>query len=209
MIETQSHGDDVLSESVERDFNKESIECDERSQMCYNSKIEVDYQEVVGLKRKEELIRAYELLLTSCNSDACKNLNSSMKRNNRKLKDKGKDEIIGATVVEEYDKPQQQNLADGRKRILTEDAELFLDTPEDVYDALDSVNCVLNEALAFADLDDRDSSPVNYDTDTSEAQPPIGFIVHNEARKSPLMIDDSSLTCSTDSVPSVVYCWDL
>ncbi|GKF84819.1 hypothetical protein Tco_0249717 [Tanacetum coccineum] len=46
--------------------------------------------------------------------------------------------------------------------------------------------------------------PVNYDTDTSEAHPPIGFIVHNLGRKSPSVIDDSSSICSTDSIPSVV-----
>ncbi|GJW87579.1 tetratricopeptide-like helical domain-containing protein [Tanacetum coccineum] len=56
----------------------------------------------------------------------------------------------------------------------------------------------------LAHSDDRDSSLVNYDTDTSEAQPPIGFIVHNVARKSPSVIDDSSSPCSTDSIPSVV-----
>ncbi|GJW62662.1 tetratricopeptide-like helical domain-containing protein [Tanacetum coccineum] len=56
----------------------------------------------------------------------------------------------------------------------------------------------------LAHSDDRDSSLVNYDTDTSEAQPPIGFIVHNVARKSPSVINDSSSTCSTDSIPSVV-----
>ena len=112
-------------------------------------------------------------------------------------------------MIEEEDKPQQQNPIDGRKGILIEDAELLLDTPEDVSDASDSVNCVLDEAHALADSDDRDSSPVNYDTDTSEAQPPIGFVVHNGARKSPSMIDDSSSTCSTDSLPSVVYKEDL
>nr|GFA96794.1 hypothetical protein [Tanacetum cinerariifolium] len=135
------------------------------------------------------------------------------KRNNRKLKDKGKDEITGATVAEEEDKPQQQIPIDGRKGILTEDAELLLDTPEDVSDASDSVNCVLDEAHAYRlcllSLNDRDSSPVNYDTDTSEAQPHIGFIAHYGARKSPSMIDDSSSTCSTDSLPSVVYKEDL
>ncbi|GKC37655.1 RNA-directed DNA polymerase, eukaryota, reverse transcriptase zinc-binding domain protein, partial [Tanacetum coccineum] len=56
----------------------------------------------------------------------------------------------------------------------------------------------------LAHSDDRDSSLMNYDTDTSEAQPPIGFIVHNVRRKSPSMIDDSLSTCSTDSIPSVV-----
>nr|GEW76385.1 hypothetical protein [Tanacetum cinerariifolium] len=52
--------------------------------------------------------------------------------------------------------------------------------------------------------DDRDSSLVSYDTDTSKAQPLIGFIVHNVARKSLSVIDDSSSTCLTNSILSVV-----
>uniref|UniRef100_A0A5B6Z5F8 MATH domain-containing protein n=1 Tax=Davidia involucrata TaxID=16924 RepID=A0A5B6Z5F8_DAVIN len=65
------------------------------------------------------------------------------------------------------------------------------------------------------DSEDRDVSPVNWDTDTSEVHP------HTEAsssgvsglssiqngigeRKSASVMDDSSSTCSTDSVPSVV-----
>ncbi|GKE12274.1 hypothetical protein Tco_1415825 [Tanacetum coccineum] len=63
----------------------------------------------------------------------------------------------------------------------------------------------LEPALALADCDDRVASLMNYDTNTSEAQPLIGFVVHNEARYSPFMIDDSSSSSSTNSLPSVVY----
>lgn len=217
-------GDDFSKESIERDerrlteLGRRTIELFVLSHIF--SKIEVEYQEAVALKRQEELIREEEAeWMTGIEQKAkrgasekdkkSKKKQGKQKRNNRKLKDKGKDEITGATVIEEEDKPQQQNPIDGRKGILIEDAELLLDTPEDVSDASDSVNCVLDEAHALADSDDRDSSPVNYDTDTSEAQPPIGFVVHNGARKSPSMIDDSSSTCSTDSLPSVVYKEDL
>ncbi|GKA18439.1 BTB/POZ domain-containing protein isoform X1 [Tanacetum coccineum] len=55
------------------------------------------------------------------------------------------------------------------------------------------------------DCGDRDASLMNYDTHTSEAHPLIGFVVHNGAKNSPSMINDSSSSCSTDSLPSVVY----
>ncbi|GMP56122.1 hypothetical protein CsSME_00020710 [Camellia sinensis var. sinensis] len=66
------------------------------------------------------------------------------------------------------------------------------------------------------DSEDRDTSPVNWDTDTSEVHPPTKAAsssgvsglsaVQNGAmeRYGPSIVDDSSSTCSTDSVPSVV-----
>lgn len=66
------------------------------------------------------------------------------------------------------------------------------------------------EALVRPDSDDRDSSPVNYDTDTSEPHPPTEACssavvsVQNGGQKSHSVMDDSSSTCSTDSLPSVV-----
>ncbi|GJZ32080.1 tetratricopeptide-like helical domain-containing protein [Tanacetum coccineum] len=54
----------------------------------------------------------------------------------------------------------------------------------------------------LAHSDDRDSSLVNYDTDTSEAHPPIEFIVHNVGRKSPSVIDDTK-SPTKDGVKSV------
>lgn len=65
------------------------------------------------------------------------------------------------------------------------------------------------------DLEDRDASPVHWDTDTSEVHPATetsssglsGLPIHQNGRgekKSTSMMDDSSSTCSTDSVPSVV-----
>ncbi|GKB26813.1 hypothetical protein Tco_0866214 [Tanacetum coccineum] len=46
------------------------------------------------------------------------------------------------SIEEEEDKPQQNIPIDGRKGMLTEDAELFLDTYEHVFYASDSVNYV-------------------------------------------------------------------
>lgn len=59
------------------------------------------------------------------------------------------------------------------------------------------------------DIDDRDSSPTNWDTDTSEVQQTLeascSDVQNGQTEKrSQSVMDDSSSTCSTDSVPSVV-----
>ncbi|CAH1412308.1 unnamed protein product [Lactuca virosa] len=208
------------------DFSKDSIERDERRLTelgrrtieifvlahIFSSKIEVAYQEAVALKRQEELIREEEEAWmaeseqkakrgASEKEKKSKKKQAKQKRNNRKSKEKGRDEKA---------KPQQQ-------QIMVEDAELLkkADTLEDVsdvdvdVDVSDSADCV-TEALLRPDSDDRDSSPVNWDTDTSEPHPPTeacssGIIIaQNGDRKSNSVMDDSSSTCSTDSLPSVV-----
>lgn len=80
----------------------------------------------------------------------------------------------------------------------------------DVSDSVDGATEVLQP-----DSEDRDASPVNWDTDTSEIHPPaeasssgisgLSCVQNGIADKRSLSImDDSSSTCSTDSVPSVV-----
>lgn len=82
---------------------------------------------------------------------------------------------------------------------------------EDVSDVSDDGDDVAETPQH--DSEDRDGSPGNWDTDTSEIHPyteassSAGSLpVHNEGveKKSPSTMDDSSSTCSTDSVPSVV-----
>lgn len=85
-----------------------------------------------------------------------------------------------------------------------------LEVVSDVSDSMDGVGEVLPP-----DSEDRDVSLVNWDTDASEVHPPteassngIGSLssVQNgmaEKRSSSVM-DDSSSTCSTDSLPSMV-----
>ncbi|KAJ9547361.1 hypothetical protein OSB04_019904 [Centaurea solstitialis] len=219
------------------DFSKDSIERDERRLTelgrrtieifvlahIFSSKIEVAYQEAVALKRQEELIREEEEAWMAGSEQKAKRGASEkekkskkkqgkQKRNNRKSKDKVREEKAGVAIE---DKPQEQSPTDERKGFLIEDAELLkkTDTLEDVSDVSDSVECV-TEALLRPDSDDRDSSPVNWDTDTSEPHPPTeacssGTIsglsaAQNGERKSPSVMDDSSSTCSTDSLPSVV-----
>ncbi|KAL1184171.1 hypothetical protein V6Z11_A01G026700 [Gossypium hirsutum] len=85
--------------------------------------------------------------------------------------------------------------------------------PDDVSDVSEAVDCGI-EALQ-PDSEDRCASPVGWDTDTSEVHPPTEAsssgisslsCMQNEVadKRSPSTMDDSSSTCSTDSVPSVV-----
>ncbi|KAL8238551.1 hypothetical protein R6Q59_015118 [Mikania micrantha] len=176
------------------------------------SKIEVAYQEDVALKRQEELIREEEeawmaeseqkAKRTSEKEKKSKKKQAKQKRNNRKSKDKGRDEKFGVVIKE---KPPKRSP-------IEDDVDLSKNTHplEDVSDVSDSVDCA-TEALLQHDSDDRDSSPVNWDTDASEPQHlPMeacssGVISEqNGGRKSPFVMDDSSSTCSSDSLPSVV-----
>lgn len=219
------------------DFNKDSIERDERRLTelgrrtveifvlahIFSNKIEVAYQEAAALKRQEELIREEEAAWQAEGEQKAKRgaadrekkskkKQAKQKRNNRKGKDKGKDE---KSNVEVHDKNYQEKYTDEIKEFMTEAQPVIEkpDTPEDVSDISDSVDCVA-EALQ-PDYEDRDAVPVNWDTDTSEVNPSteagssgIGGLSSVQSvmaeRKSPSVMDDSSSTCSTDSVPSLV-----
>lgn len=98
---------------------------------------------------------------------------------------------------------------------MPEDVSPVLEKPdvlEDVSDTSDVVDGV-GEVIQ-PDSDERDASPVNWDTDASEVHPPteasssgvsgLSSVQNGIVEKrSPSMMDDSSSTCSTDSVPSV------
>ncbi|KAL1060049.1 hypothetical protein V6Z11_1Z130300 [Gossypium hirsutum] len=122
---------------------------------------------------------------------------AKQKRNNRKSKDKGREEkAFDASMMVEV-------------RLVPEKSYL----PDDVSDVSEAVDCGI-EALQ-PDSEDRCASPVGWDTDTSEVHPPTEAsssgisslsCMQNEVadKRSPSTMDDSSSTCSTDSVPSVV-----
>ncbi|KAL3507693.1 hypothetical protein ACH5RR_033075 [Cinchona calisaya] len=219
------------------DFNKDSIERDERRLTelgrrtieifvlahIFSNKIEVAYQEAVALKRQEELIREEEAACLAGSEQKCKRgadkerkskkKQGKQKRNTRKAKDKTRDEKSSILIQE---KAEQDSLTDVGKDYITEEPEMVLEKPdvvEDVSDVSDSVDCT-PEALQ-PDSECRDTSPVNWDTDTSEEHPPTEAsssdinglsAVQNGIgeRRSTFVMDDSSSTCSTDSVPSVI-----
>ncbi|XP_076890730.1 TNF receptor-associated factor homolog 1a-like isoform X2 [Bidens hawaiensis] len=178
-------------------------------------KIEVAYQEAVSLKRQEELIREEEEAWMAESEQKAKRAADKEKKSkkkqakqkkNKKSKDKGHDEKPGVVILENPKKQSPIVIE------IDDDADLLKrpDPVEDISDVSDSVDCV-TESRHRPDSDDRDSSPVNWDTDTSEPHHPLtetcssGVVIEqNGGRKCLSVMDDSSSTCSTDSLPSVV-----
>ncbi|KAK9146436.1 hypothetical protein Sjap_006339 [Stephania japonica] len=219
------------------DFNKDSIERDERRLTelgrrtveifvlahIFSNKVEVAYKEAVALKKQEELIREEEASGQAENEHKGKRRTSekerrtkkkqSKKRGNRKGKDKGKDEKFD-TVVEEKQSCEGDIIGDASEGFLTSQVVVALDKPDTLADESDVSYIDDATELSRPDLEDRDLSPVNWDTDTSEVHPPTEasssgvneLPVRNEQveKKSSSCMDDSSSTCSSDSVPSVV-----
>ncbi|KAL8142782.1 hypothetical protein V2J09_015814 [Rumex salicifolius] len=211
------------------DFTKDSIERDERRLTelgrrtveifvlthIFSSKIEAAYQEAIALKRQEELIREEKAESEqrakreiAGKEKRLKKKQSKQKRNNRKAKDKLKDEKLDLMSEDKHihEIPAEVKYSLGEP-ILDRD-----ETLEDVSDVSDSVEYSA-DALQ-PDSEDRDSSPVNWDTEMSELLPPeasssaVGndmssLHLEGDMRSSSVM-DDSSSTSSTDSAPSLV-----
>ncbi|XP_044486276.1 TNF receptor-associated factor homolog 1b-like [Mangifera indica] len=211
------------------DFNKDSIERDERRLTelgrrtveifvlahIFSNKIEVAYQEAVALKRQEELIREEEAAWLAESEQKAKRgaaekekktkkKQAKQKRNNRKGKEKKREERPSAGNQDRHD---EENPSDEKKESISEEAQPVLeksDVLEDISDVSDSVDGVAE--VLQPDSEDRD-------TDTSEVTPPteasssgicgLSSVPNGMAEKKNLM-DDSSSTCSTDSVPSFV-----
>lgn len=137
---------------------------------------------------------------------------AKQKRNNRKGKDKGRDERPIAAV---HDKHQEDIPLDGKKDSNMEEVQTIAEKPdilEDVSDVSDSVDGVAE--VIQLDSEDRDASPVNWDTDASEVHPPTEASSNGISglssvqngmveRRGSSVMDDSSSTCSSDSLPSV------
>ena len=114
------------------------------------------------------------------------------------------------------DNHQEMNTSNEKKDSVVEEVQLVVEKPEvleDVSDMSDSVDGVAE--VLHPDSEDRDVSPANRDTDTSEVHPPteasssgvsgLSSVPNGTTEKrSTYALDDSSSTCSTDSVPSVV-----
>lgn len=140
----------------------------------------------------------------------CVKIQGKQKKNNRKAKDKVKDDKTSCNVQDKIE--QDSTTAEGKETAA--EPEVVLEKPEtveDASDASDSIDCI--PEILLPDSDDRDASPVNWDTDTSEVHPPVeasGSVssglsgVHNGTEgRSLSAVDDSSSTCSSDSVPSI------
>jgi hypothetical protein len=84
----------------------------------------------------------------------------------------------------------------------TEEMSSNADNPEEVSDISDSRDD--NSDVLHVDIEDRESSPVNWETDaeTQATVPGSSEVQNDHAGKRTSTVDDSSSTCSSDSVPS-------
>ncbi|XP_057521888.1 TNF receptor-associated factor homolog 1b-like isoform X3 [Amaranthus tricolor] len=214
------------------EFHKDSIERDERRLTelgrrtveifvlghIFSNKIEVAYQEAVALKRQEELIREEEAECLAESEKAKRNAGEKdkkskkkQKRNSRKGKDKLKDEN-SALIAQ--DRQLHEELSAEMKGLVESETVADKDDIMDyVSDVSESAECAVD--MLQPDSEDREASPANWDTDTSEIHPTaeasgseISSIstVQNGVtdRRNSSIMDDSSSTCSTDSAPSTV-----
>ncbi|KAE8702897.1 inhibitor of trypsin and hageman factor [Hibiscus syriacus] len=220
-------------ENSGEDLNKDSIEHDERRLTelgrrtveifvlahIFSNKIEVAYQEAIALKRQEELIREEAAWLAESEQKAkqgasekekkSKKKQAKQKRNNRKSKDKGREKAF--VVAQEKHLEGQPDDEKEASMMVEQSVPEKADVLGDVSDVSDSVDGATE--VIQPDSEDKDSSPVNCETDTSEIHQPTESsgisglgCVQNEVtdKRSPSMTDDSSSIHLTDSVPSVV-----
>ncbi|WOK99406.1 hypothetical protein Cni_G08118 [Canna indica] len=132
---------------------------------------------------------------------------AKQKRNGRKGKDKGKDERCNPVVERLQQEASVERISHDFSSEQAESVVEKIDALEDASDVSDTGDDV--GELLQPDLDDRDSSPNNWDTDISEihlATEANGNSVQNgqTEKRSQSVMDDSSSTCSTDSVPSAL-----
>ncbi|WZZ11638.1 hypothetical protein YC2023_097559 [Brassica napus] len=187
-----------------------------------SSKIEVAYKEAIALKRQEDLIREEEeewLAETEQRAKRgaaerekkSKKKQAKQKRNKNKGKDKKKEEKV---TLATHGKDLEENHHDEEENdSVTEKAQPSAektDTLEEVSDISDSVDGSAD--ILHPDLEDGDSSSVHWDADALEIHPPpsegssISISTPNgiAERKTQSTMDDSSSTCSNDSIRSGV-----
>ncbi|XP_062202162.1 TNF receptor-associated factor homolog 1a-like [Phragmites australis] len=211
------------------EFNKDSIERDDRrlTELGWKtlelfalahifSRIEVAYQEAVALRRQEELIREEEaaglaeIELKAKRSAAekekrARKKQAKQKKNSRKSNKgkNGKSDMTDKEILMCSSPSDDRILGDFSRQ--AEEMSSNADNPEEVSDISDNRDDH-SEAL-HVDIEDRESSPVNWETDASETQatvPDSVEVQNDQAGKRTSFVDDSSSTCSSDSVPSVI-----
>uniref|UniRef100_A0A7N0UUM0 MATH domain-containing protein n=1 Tax=Kalanchoe fedtschenkoi TaxID=63787 RepID=A0A7N0UUM0_KALFE len=209
-------GDDSSKDTIERD-ERRLTELGRRTVEIFVlahifSKIEVAYHEAVALRRQEDLIREEaesekKTNIRSSEKDKKSKKQAKQKKSNRKAKDKVRDENprMGLDL--------QENISNELKGFVIYEVLPTEEKPDGLEEKSDisvSIDFVGGEARQ-SDSEDRDASPINWDTDTSENPPPAeacegSFSLPNgmTKKKSPPTMDDSSSTCSSDSISSVV-----
>ncbi|KAJ6832419.1 MATH domain-containing protein-like isoform X1 [Iris pallida] len=184
----------------------------------FSSRIEVAYQEAVALKRQEELIREEEEAGQAESElkakrralekeKRAKKKQAKQRKRNGKGKDKGKDgKLDGVTNGND----QQGDSLDGRDLDNSSPKEAEKLHNNDIRGDVSDMSELGDDGseVLQPDEEDRYSSPHSWETDTLEIHPTKAHISEMEKehveKKSTLSMDDSSSTCSTDSVLSVV-----
>ncbi|KAG0474028.1 hypothetical protein HPP92_015885 [Vanilla planifolia] len=196
--------DDKGSQNRAKDacFGEESIENDERRLTELGrrtmemfvlahifSRIEVAYQEAVALKRQEELIREEEEAWQAENElkakrnaadkdKRTKKKQTKQKRNNHKNKEKQRDLKYDSLLID--NKPEEDSLAE------IASTELSITKGTVISDGLDTPVEI-------------ETTEVHRTVETSSSK------TSNEQQEKPgTVMDDSSSTCSTDSISSVI-----
>ncbi|KAL0812435.1 hypothetical protein Bca101_068878 [Brassica carinata] len=221
-------GEEVNNEVVERDerrlteLGRRTVEIFVLTHI-FSSKIEVAYQEAIALKRQEELIREEEeAWLAETEQRAkrgaaerekkSKKKQAKQKRNKNKGKDKRKEEKVTVATHEkdlkenQHDEEEKDSVTE-KAQSSAEKTDILGDVSDDVSDSVDGSVDILHP-----DLEDGDSSSVHWETDTLETYPPpsggsdISISTPNGIgeRKNQSTVDDSSSTCSNDSIRSGV-----
>ncbi|CAH8336708.1 unnamed protein product [Eruca vesicaria subsp. sativa] len=217
-----NNGEGDNSEAIERDerrlteLGRRTVEIFVLSHI-FNSKIEVAYREAVALRRQEELIREEEeewLAETEQRAKRgaaerekkSKKKQGKQKRNKNKGKDKRKEEKVSFAT---HEKDLEENQHDEEEKEKAQSLVEKTDTLGDVSDISDSVDDSAD--ILHPDLEDGDSSSV---TDALEIHPPpasgssredaISMSTPNgiAERKNQSTMEDSSSTCSNDSIRS-------
>ncbi|KAF8086712.1 hypothetical protein N665_0615s0058 [Sinapis alba] len=218
-------GEEVSNEAVERDerhlteLGRRAVEIFVLTHI-FNSKIEVAYKEAIALKRQEDLIREEEeewLAETEQRAKRgaaerekkSKKKQAKQKRNKNKGKDKRKEEKV-TFATHEKDLEEKDSVT-----VKAQYSAEKTDTLEDVSDISDSVDGSAD--IFHPDLEDGDSSSVHWETDALEIHPPpsggsssrgsgISISTPNgiAERKNQSIMDDSSSTCSNESIRSGV-----
>ncbi|CAH2046592.1 unnamed protein product [Thlaspi arvense] len=188
------------------------------SEKCSN-KIEVAYQEAIAWRRQEELIREEEEEVLAENEQKAKRRaaekekkskkkQAKQKKNKNRGKEKRKEEKV-RSQSEERDIAKEESV-----RAKEESSAEKPDTHGDVSDVSDSVDSSAD--ILQLDSEDRESSPVHWEIDASETHPPPSLgDTSSRGRDSSISIpngvaerkcistmDDSSSTCSNDSIRS-------
>ncbi|CAF2052163.1 TNF receptor-associated factor homolog 1b isoform X1 [Brassica rapa] len=208
-------GEDDNNEAIERDerrlteLGRRTVEIFVLSHI-FNSKIEVAYREAVALKRQEELIREEEeewLAETEQRAKRgaaerekkSKKKQAKQKRNRNRGKDKRKEEKATFATHEKDLEEEKDSVAEKAESLVEK-----TDTLGDVSDISDSVDG--SAEILHPDLEDGDSSSAHWDTAAlgSSRENDISISAPNgiAERKNQSNMEDSSSTCSNDSIRS-------